>query len=64
LIQSLVLQFLTHEGYVESARGFAEEIQSEKQALNLDPNAIINGIDVKEDEDARHRQRECGAPHF
>jgi len=57
LIQALVLQFLTHDGYVESARAFAEELQSEKRALNLDPNAIMNGVDVKEDEDAEHRQR-------
>ena len=57
LIQALVLQFLTHDGYVESARAFAEELQSEKRALNLDPNAILNGVDVKEDEDAGHRQR-------
>jgi Ran-binding protein 9/10 len=58
LIQSLVLQFLTHDGYVETARAFADEIQSEKQALNLDPNAVIQGFDVKEDEDAGHRQRQ------
>ncbi|KAH8601031.1 hypothetical protein B0O99DRAFT_589892 [Bisporella sp. PMI_857] len=57
LIQSLVLQFLTHDGYVETARAFAEEIHSEKAALNLDPNSVINGIDVKEDGDAGHRQR-------
>ncbi|KAL2073362.1 hypothetical protein VTL71DRAFT_10686 [Oculimacula yallundae] len=57
LIQSLVLQFLSHEGYVETARAFAGEVYSEKQALNLDPNATIEGVDVKEDEDAGHRQR-------
>lgn len=57
LIQSLVLQFLTHDGYIETARAFADETHSEKQALNLDPNTIINGFDVKEDEDAGHRQR-------
>ncbi|KAK0116986.1 hypothetical protein ONS96_012827 [Cadophora gregata f. sp. sojae] len=57
LIQSLVLQFLTHDGYVETARAFAEEVYSEKRALSLDPNAIIEGVDVKEDEDAGHRQR-------
>lgn len=25
--------------------------------MNLDPNAIIEGVDVQEDEDAGHRQR-------
>ena len=54
---SQVLQFLTHDGYVETARAFAEEVHSEKKALSLDPNAIIEGVDVKEDEDAGHRQR-------
>lgn len=57
LIQSLVLQFLTHDGYVESARAFADEIHSEKKALSLDPDAVIQGCEVKEDEDAGHRQR-------
>jgi hypothetical protein len=57
LIQSLVLQFLTHDGYVETARAFVDEIHSEKKALSLDPNAIIHGWEVKEDEDAGHRQR-------
>lgn len=58
LIQQLVLQFLQHDGYVETARTFAEEVQAEKRALSLDPNAVIHGFDVKEDEDASHRQRE------
>ncbi|KAH6682935.1 hypothetical protein B0J14DRAFT_556204 [Halenospora varia] len=57
LIQSLVLQFLTHDGYIETARAFAEEVHSEKKALTLDPNAEIKGPDVKEDQDAGHRQR-------
>ncbi|KAI9049895.1 hypothetical protein LZ554_006043 [Drepanopeziza brunnea f. sp. 'monogermtubi'] len=57
LIQSLVLQFLSHDGYVETARAFAEEIFEEKKALNLDSSEIIQGPDVKEDEDAGHRQR-------
>jgi hypothetical protein len=57
LVQSLVLQFLTHDGYVETARAFAGEVHSEKKALSLDPNAIIRGFDVKEDQDAGNRQR-------
>ena len=48
---------MTHDGYVDTARAFADEIHAEKKALSLDPNAIINGFDVKEDEDAGHRQR-------
>jgi hypothetical protein len=56
--RSQVLQFLQHDGYVETARAFAEEVHEEKKALSLDPNAVIHGFDVKEDEDAGHRQRE------
>lgn len=58
LAQALVLQFLQHDGYVETARGFAEEIQAQKQALNLDPDVTIDGINIKDDEDANNRQRE------
>ncbi|KAK4444834.1 hypothetical protein QBC34DRAFT_474055 [Podospora aff. communis PSN243] len=57
LIQRLVLQFLQHDGYVETARAFAKEIHAEKQALNLDPNKEIEGINIKDDEDANNRQR-------
>ncbi|CAN8106356.1 unnamed protein product [Discula destructiva] len=57
LIQALVLQFLQHDGYVDTARAFASEIQAEKQALCLDPNEKVPGIDIKDDEDANNRQR-------
>ncbi|KAJ9156493.1 SPRY domain-containing protein [Pleurostoma richardsiae] len=57
LIQSLVLQFLQHDGYVETARAFAEEIQSQKKALSLDPNEDIEGVNITDDEDANNRQR-------
>ncbi|KAH6655534.1 SPRY domain-containing protein [Truncatella angustata] len=57
LIQQLVLQFLQHDGYVETARAFAEEIQAEKQALNLEPDVPVEGINIKDDEDANRRQR-------
>lgn len=53
-----MLQFLSHDGYVETARAFAEEIHSEKKALSLNPDDVISGFDVKEDEDAGHRQSE------
>ncbi|KAM0333056.1 hypothetical protein ACHAQA_001713 [Verticillium albo-atrum] len=56
LIQTLVLQFLQHDGYVESARAFAQEIHGEKKALSLDPDAVIDDINVKDDEHATKRQ--------
>lgn len=56
---SKVLQFLQHDGYIDTARAFAEEVQAEKQHLSLDPNEIIEGINITDDEDASKRQREC-----
>ncbi|KAK4241617.1 hypothetical protein C8A03DRAFT_12110 [Achaetomium macrosporum] len=57
LIQQLVLQFLQHDGYVETARAFAEELQAEQTALRLDPNQPVRGINIKDDQDAHNRQR-------
>ncbi|TVY65664.1 Uncharacterized protein LSUE1_G007172 [Lachnellula suecica] len=57
LIQSLVLQYLTYNGHTETAKAFADEVYAEKKALTLDPNEEVQGFDVKEDEDAGHRQR-------
>ncbi|KAI0440672.1 concanavalin A-like lectin/glucanase domain-containing protein [Xylaria telfairii] len=57
LIQQLVLQFLQHDGYVETAREFAKEIHDEQQALNSDPSIPVMGINIKDDDDAHQRQR-------
>ena len=57
IILKQVLQFLQHDGYIETARAFAEEIQVEKKALSLDPDKEIQGINVVDDEDANNRQR-------
>lgn len=59
LIQTLVLEFLQHDGYVETARAFAEDMRKQKQALNLDPSANVEGINIKDEEDANNRQRAC-----
>ncbi|KAL2758711.1 hypothetical protein ACRALDRAFT_1061838 [Sodiomyces alcalophilus JCM 7366] len=56
-IQALVLQFLQHDGYVETARAFSEELRDEKKALSLDPNATIEDINVRDDEHAAKRQQ-------
>lgn len=42
---------------METARAFAKEIHVEKSALSLDPNEHIEGINIKDDEDANNRQR-------
>ncbi|KAI1453529.1 SPRY domain-containing protein [Annulohypoxylon moriforme] len=57
LIQQLVLQFLQHDGYVETARAFAEEIHTEKQNLQIDQRTPVPGINIRDDENARRRQR-------
>ncbi|KHN96666.1 SPRY domain containing protein [Metarhizium album ARSEF 1941] len=57
LIQALVLQFLQHDGYVETARAFAEDIKLQKEALNLDPNVTVDGVNIEDDEDANNRQK-------
>lgn len=56
LVQTLVLQFLQHDGYVETARAFAEDMRVQKEALNMDPDIIVDGINIKDDEDANNRQ--------
>lgn len=53
-----VLQFLVQDGYVETARAFADEIHEDRSSLNISQEGITNGLDVKEDENAGHRQRE------
>ncbi len=55
-----VIQYLTHEGYVETARAFAGEVHEEKQALSTGETATIQELDVRQDEDAGHRQRKSG----
>ncbi|UZP35980.1 hypothetical protein NXS19_003796 [Fusarium pseudograminearum] len=57
LIQHLVLQFLQHDGYVETARAFAEDMAIQKEALNLDANSVIEYQSDRDDEDANNRQR-------
>lgn len=55
LLQELVAQFLAHDGYVETARAFAEEVAAESAALNGrgDP---LKKYEVEEDLEAINRQ--------
>ncbi len=57
LINQLVLQFLQHDGYVETARAFAGRTSRRKDCLRQDSDEEIPGINIKDDEDARNRQR-------
>jgi hypothetical protein len=56
LIRELVLQFLHHDGYVETAKAFAEESRIEAQALGRGSKAG-KSFEMQEDLDAVHRQR-------
>ncbi|KAI0146204.1 SPRY domain-containing protein [Xylariaceae sp. FL1272] len=59
LIQKLVLQFLQHDGYVETAREFAKELFEEHHALRIESTAPVSGfsVNVSDDDDANRRQR-------
>ncbi|KAI1322549.1 ran-binding protein [Xylariaceae sp. FL0255] len=57
LIQQLVLQFLQHDGYVETAREFTKELLAEQVALKIDPAIPLTGISIQDDDDAHNRQR-------
>lgn len=56
-IQELVAQFLAHDGYVETAKAFAEEIRGEKQSLNNALPTAPPSRPERDDVDAIYRQR-------
>ena len=55
-VQQLVAHFLAHDGYVETARAFMEEVQAEKRALNIGKDEKIEPIPIEDDFDATNRQ--------
>jgi len=57
LLHELVAQFLAHDGYIETARAFAEEVASETAALN-DHGDPLKKYEVEEDLEAINRQSE------
>lgn len=52
-----VLQLLQHDGYVETAKAFVEELHAEKSALRFHTLQPVQGVSVRDDEDANNRQR-------
>ena len=60
LIQQLVAQYLAHEGYVEAAEAFAEEVRVESDSLSLNRGDPGKDFRIKEDPDVIHRQRKPG----
>jgi hypothetical protein len=59
LIHQLVGQYLAHDGYVETARAFSDEIVDEARALANDDEADIPYRTAVEDLDALNRQSKC-----
>lgn len=55
-IHRLISQYLAHDGYVETAQAFAEEIVDEARALANDDDATIPYQEAVEDLDALNRQ--------
>jgi hypothetical protein len=63
-IHQLVAQYLAHDGYVETARAFGEEIIDEARALANDDNATVSYQEVVEDLDALNRQSKNSLEHL
>ncbi|KAI9880793.1 MAG: hypothetical protein M1830_000229 [Pleopsidium flavum] len=57
LIQELVAQFLAHDGYVETARAFGDEVRAESRALQNGQDSRFKDLGAEEDLDAVNRQR-------
>lgn len=57
-IHRLVGQYLAHDGYVETARAFQEEVMEETRALANDDSPDLSYIGGEEDLDAINRQSE------
>jgi len=53
-----VAQYLAHDGYVDTAKAFAQDVQNEARALDLSPGRLgISSLDPKGDGDAANRQK-------
>lgn len=58
LLQELVAQFLTQDGYYETARAFAEEVRQESVTLESGQSRSLFQYEPGEDIDAANRQSE------
>ena len=58
LCKALVAQYLSHDGYIETARAFAGEVRGESIALRGRPESKLEDyLSMEEDHDAMNRQR-------
>lgn len=58
-IQRLVAHYLAHDGYVETAAAFAQEVEDEANTLRID--SPLKGLEPVGDFDAYNRQRKHGS---
>jgi len=56
LIQALVASYLQHDGFVETAKAFADDIRAENTALDNGKSQTASQLDFLEDGDATNRQ--------
>ena len=58
LTKALVAQYLSHDGYVETAQAFADEVQQDSKVLTGSSKSSIDDfLTVESDRDAASRQR-------
>jgi len=55
-LQNLVLQYLAHEGYIDTAKTFTHEVQTASKLLHGNMDAASGVPEYKEDQDAVNRQ--------
>ncbi|KAL8680324.1 MAG: hypothetical protein Q9186_003506 [Xanthomendoza sp. 1 TL-2023] len=55
-LKELVAQFLAHDGFVETAKAFANETRAESRALEIDSDISHPDSSIEEDLDASNRQ--------
>jgi hypothetical protein len=60
LIHELISQYLAHDGYVETARAFSQEVAEETRALANGDESSIRHLNAEEDIDAINRQSGFG----
>src|SRR6266536_4981689 len=62
LIHRLIAQYLAHDGYVDTAKAFANEVRAENKALTGGNTADMKDLEPEEDHDAANRQSITPAP--
>ncbi|KAL8692549.1 MAG: hypothetical protein Q9218_002442 [Villophora microphyllina] len=56
-LKELVAQFFDHEGFIETAKAFQDEVQAESRALQTGIEALSINVPTEEDLDASNRQK-------